>query len=123
MRLSFQPALSLGPVLLGLTCGPAAADQRQVHDTTPAAEAIVDGRNAQYVVRFDGPVDHAAARLEITRDGKVVVSLPVLLDSAPDVLFSSGPALPPGHYNLHWHLGAGAGADAGDGEIAFSVRP
>jgi methionine-rich copper-binding protein CopC len=124
MRYSFLPALCLGSALLALTCGPAVADQRHVRDTIPAAEAIVDGRNAQYVVRFDGPVDHASAKLEITQDsGKVVASLPVLLDSSPNVLFGSGPALPPGRYKLHWHFGAGAGANATDGEVAFSVRP
>lgn len=31
-------------------------------DSTPAGETIVDGRNAQYGVRFDGWVDHAAFR-------------------------------------------------------------
>ena len=31
----------------------------------PAAEAIVDGRNAQYVVRFDGWVDHGASQMNI----------------------------------------------------------
>ncbi len=33
------------------------------------------GGHAQYVVRFDGPVDHAQARLEILRDGQVVQRL------------------------------------------------
>jgi hypothetical protein len=34
-------------------CGPAKARPLHVRDSSPAAEAIVDGRNAQYVVRFD----------------------------------------------------------------------
>jgi methionine-rich copper-binding protein CopC len=106
-----------------LTCGLAAASPPQLRSSTPAAEAILDGRNLQFAVRFDAPVDHAAARLEITQDGKFVRALHPLLDSAPDVLFASGEALPPGRYVLHWYVGAPFGGEASDGEIPFSVKP
>jgi hypothetical protein len=46
--------------VLFVACWPAEARPLHVRDSTPAAETIVDGRNAQYVVRFDGWVDHAA---------------------------------------------------------------
>jgi methionine-rich copper-binding protein CopC len=99
---------------------PAEARPLHVRESFPQAEAILDGRNAQYVVRFDGLVDHAASRLEITQDGKVVQSLHPLLDSAPDVLFASAEALAPGRYELHWYAKSPDG-DFSDGVIPFSV--
>jgi methionine-rich copper-binding protein CopC len=123
MRPPILRALPLVPAVLLLTCGLAAARAPQLRESTPAAEAILDGRNLQYVVRFDAPVDHAAARLEVSRDGTVVQWLHPLLDSAPEVLFSSGSALPPGRYTLHWQVAAPSGGDTAEGEIPFSVRP
>ena len=58
-----------------LACGLAEARPLNVRDSFPAAEAIVDGRNAQYVVRFDGWVDHGASQMDITENGKVVEPL------------------------------------------------
>lgn len=118
-----QALLALVPVALALNCGIAAARAPQLRDSTPAAEAILDGRNQQYVVRFDAPIDHAASRVEVTQDGAVVQSLHPLLDSAPTVLFAAGKALPPGRYMLHWHVGAALGGDVADGEIPFTVKP
>ena len=56
----------------------------------------MDGLNAQYSVRFDGPVDHRQALLSITgTDGKAVSTLRPLLDSASNVLFAlRSPAWP-----------------------------
>jgi hypothetical protein len=78
------------------------------------------GRNAQYIVRLDGPVDHAQSRLEILRDGHVVQHLNPLLDSA-DVLFASAPAPKPGHYVPHWIVKSVPDHDASEGMIPFSV--
>jgi methionine-rich copper-binding protein CopC len=89
--------------------------------STPAAEANMHGSNVQYVVRFDGPVDHAQSRLEILRDGQVVKRLNPLLDSAADVLFASTSAPEPGHYVLHWMVKSMPDGDASDGMIPFSV--
>ena len=89
--------------VLFVACGPAEARPLHVRDSTPAAETIVDGRNAQYVVRFDGWVDHAASRMDITDNGKVVEPLVPTLDSEPDVLAASASELAPGRYQLHWH--------------------
>ena len=83
-------------VLLMMSITSASARPMHVLASTPAAEAIMHGRNAQYVVRFDGPVDHEQSRLEILRDGHVVERLNPVLDSAADVLFASAPAPEPG---------------------------
>jgi methionine-rich copper-binding protein CopC len=91
-------------------------------ESMPAAEAFVDGRNAQYSVRFDGPVDHRGSRLSILRDGQVVETLPVLLDSAPNVLFASAPQLAPGRYELRWSARSAPDGEVTAGSIAFTVR-
>ena len=90
-------------------------------ESLPAARAIVDHNNAQYVVRFDGPVDHRGSRLLITRGDRVVRKLRPLLDSAPEVLFASGPRLPAGDYQLHWSAKSMPDGDFTDGSIGFTV--
>jgi methionine-rich copper-binding protein CopC len=107
--------------VLFVACGPAEARPLHVRDSTPAAETIVDGRNAQYVVRFDGWVDHAASRMDITENGKVVELLVPTQDSEPDVLAASAPALAPGRYQLHWHAKSIPDGDFSDGFIPFTV--
>ena len=91
--------------------------------STPTAEAVMHGRNMEYVVYFDGPVDHVQSRLEILRDGHLVETLHPLLDSAPDVLFASTPAPAPGGYALHWTVKSMADGDTSEGMIPFSVAP
>ena len=89
-------------MLLLISTASAQARPMRAMASTPAAETIMHGRNAQYVVRFDGPVDHTQSRLVILHEGHVVQVLRPLLDSAADVLFASAPAPEPGRYVLHW---------------------
>jgi methionine-rich copper-binding protein CopC len=93
----------------------------QLTGSLPAAQAIVDHNNAQYVVRFDGPVDHRASRLVITQRNRVVRTLRPLLDAAPEVLFASGPRLSPGDYRLNWSAKSMPDGDFTDGSIPFTV--
>ncbi len=91
-RGTLRTTIRSGCVIFSLLLMPtnfALARPMHVLASTPAAEAIMHGSNVQYVVRFDGPVDHAQSRLEILRDGQVVKRLNPLLDSAADVLFAS----------------------------------
>ena len=83
----------------------------------------MDGLNAQYSVRFDGPVDHRQALLSITgADGKTISTLRPLLDSAPSVLFASGPRLADGNYQLHWVVRSIPDGDISSGFVPFSVK-
>jgi hypothetical protein len=91
-------------------------------DCFPAGQAIVDGNNVEYVVRFDGLVDHQASRLWITQGGRVARTLTPNLNSAPTVLFASGPRLPPGSYQLHWSAKSVPDPDLTDGSVEFTVR-
>ena len=108
-------------VLNLVSSGVATARLMHVLSSTPAAEAIMHGRNMQYVVRFDGPVDHVRSRLEIVRDGRLIEVLHPLLDSAPDVLFASSPAPEVCHYLLNWSVRSMRDGDSSEGMIPFSV--
>lgn len=106
-------------VLLLLTPG---AWSRPMHmvESFPAAQAIVDGNNFQYVVRFDGLVDHRASRMWITQGDHVVRTLTPLLNAAPTVLFASSARLPPGNYQLHWSAKSMPDGDLTNGSIEFT---
>jgi methionine-rich copper-binding protein CopC len=94
----------------------------QLIDSLPTAHVIMDQNNEQYVVRFDGPVDHRTSRLEITQQGRTLRNLRPLLDSAPDVLFASGPRLPAGDYELTWSTKSESAGDLTEGSVPFTVR-
>jgi len=108
-------------VLLFAAGGLAEARPLHVRQSVPAAETILDGRNAQYVVHFDGMIDHGASRLDVTENGKVVASLIPTRDSEPDVLAASAPVLAPGRYQLHWYAKSVPDGDFSEGFIPFSV--
>ena len=111
-----------GPaVLMLLWPSLALAETLHVRGSMPAAGSVLKGRHAEYVVRFDGIVDHAASRLYITQAGRVVQTLTPLGDSAPEVLFASGRTPPPGDYQLHWQVRSPLDAAVTAGDIAFSV--
>ncbi|MDR3531644.1 MAG: copper resistance protein CopC [Rhodopila sp.] len=113
----------LGALVLLTLAGSAWGRQMQVVTSTPAAEAVVHGRNIQFAVRFDGPVDHVRSRLEVLHDGHVIEVLHPLLDSAPNVLFASSSAPAPGGYTLHWAVKSMADEETSEGMIPFSVAP
>ena len=112
-------------VVAAILLSPAVADARAllVRESTPAAEAIITGLHAEYVIRFDGLVDHRASRMQIMQSGRVVQTLVPLGDSAPDVLFASGEAPRPGKYVLRWKAISAADGIASNGDIQFSVAP
>ena len=100
----------------------AAARPMQMRELRPAAGTIIHGHHAEYFIRFDGPVDHAASRVQITQSGHVVQTLHPRLDSAVDVLFASGETPSPGRYMLHWEARSMDG-DVSKGDIPFDVAP
>jgi methionine-rich copper-binding protein CopC len=107
--------------LAGTWSGVTAARTLHMMQSSPTAETIIQGNHAQYVVRFDGPVNHYASRLEITQGGNVVQTLNPLQDSAVDVLFASGAVPKPGSYMLHWEAVSAEG-DTSKGDIPFQVQ-
>lgn len=85
-------------VLIAMLAIGAAAEARLLNArySSPAARSTLDGHNTQYVIRFDGWVDHESSRLEVIENEKLVQSLAPVLDSEPDALAASVPILPAG---------------------------
>ena len=107
-----------GLILVSLA---AVAENLHVRASTPAAGAVLTGSHAEYVIRFDGLVDHASSRISIVQSGRVVQSLIPRGDSAPEVLFAGGEMPPPGDYQLQWQARSPADAVISSGVIPFSV--
>ena len=100
---------------------PANARPLHVRESFPKANAVFDGGNAQYIVRFDGLVDHGGSKIDITEGGKIVESLVPTRDSEPDVLAASAPTLPPGRYQLRWSVKSVPDGVFSDGFISFTI--
>ena len=104
-----------------VTCGLAGARPLHVRNSLPAAETVVDGSNAQYMIRFDGWIDHAASRIDVTQEAKTVETLIPNEESEPDLLLASAPRLAPGRYQLHWRAKSVPDGDFSEGFIVFTV--
>ena len=97
------------------------ADSLKVRDSIPAFDSTVQGREVQYVIRFDGLIDHASSRIDIPQSVRVIQSFPVFLGNAPNVLFV-GEAPAPGRYILHWEAKSSVDGTVSSGEIPFYVK-
>ncbi len=94
----------------------------RVMESRPAAQAIMDGEQTEFFVRFDAPVDHGASVLSVLRDGRIVQTLHPRLNSQPNTLYSGVRHLEAGAYVLHWMARLMQGSDVSQGDIAFSVK-
>ena len=103
--------------------GPARAGEMRVTGSSPSAQATMTGRQTEFFVRFDAPVDHASARLEVAREGQEVQTRHARLRLGPDRLYSGVGTLAPGDYELRWSVRPARDHDVSNGSIPFSVRP
>ena len=111
------------PVLCGaLLLSSGSARAMRMVQSFPAARAVIDGRNAQYVVRFDALVNHRDSSLTITQHGHILQTLHLILRSDPKALAASAPRLPPGEYELHWSARSMSG-EVSEGSVPFTVQP
>jgi methionine-rich copper-binding protein CopC len=109
-------------IVVALCPGATMARSLVVLETMPQADAVVSGRHAEYLVRFDGPIDHAASRLQVLDAGKVIQEYVPSMDSAVDVLFAGGEFPRAGSYVLRWEVRSVDG-DTTIGSIPFTVAP
>jgi copper resistance protein C len=121
-RLHASLPLAVLFLALATSRSPATARPLQMQQSFPAAETVIHGDHAQYVIRFDGPVNHLTSRLQIVQGNHVIEALRPLADSAVDVLFASAPVPPAGRYTLHWEAVAADG-ETSTGDIPFTVQP
>ena len=113
-------------VLIGLFAmtfsASATAQDVQVMDSAPKAQAVIGEPGSSFFVRFDRPIDHIHSRLSIWRDSQLVEYLQPRLQSSPDVLFARAPTLPPGQYMLRWTVRTMEGVKVIEGDIPFTIR-
>lgn len=109
-------------VAMGMACLPAHARPLHVLSSVPAAESIADSRNTQYVLQFDGQLDHRTSNMEVISNGKVVEALVSLRGSEPSTLVASAPTLPPGRYQLHWRAQSVPDGEVSEGVISFAIE-
>jgi methionine-rich copper-binding protein CopC len=100
----------------------ASAQDVQVMDSAPKAEAVIGEPGSSFFVRFDRPIDHIHSNLSIWRDGRRVEQLQPRLQSSPDVLFARAPTLPPGEYLLRWTVRTMEGVKVIQGDIPFTIK-
>jgi methionine-rich copper-binding protein CopC len=86
------------------------AQTPQMMDSYPKASAVMDGRETQFFIRFDRPVDHRNAQLTPR------------LDSAPNTIYSGARRLAPGNYELRWNVRSITDREVSNGVIHFTVR-
>ncbi len=110
-----------GMVLSLLILGSVEARPLHVAGSPPGPQIYLSGQNTQYVVRFDGPVDHRTSVLFITRGSVVVETLPPSHDTQTNVLAAAAPRLPAGQYVLHWVVRSFPDGEETDGSSGFAV--
>ena len=98
------------------------AESPRLIESRPADGAVMEGRLAEYLLRFDMPIDHYRSRLLIIGQGGTVAVLHPRLESPPEVLFAEAPELPAGGYMLHWLVRSVSGGDVAEGAVPFTVR-
>ncbi|MCW2242446.1 copper resistance protein CopC [Azospirillum canadense] len=85
------------------------------------ATAVAAGPARSFSVRFEEPVNHAQARVELVTPESTRVLQP-RLNSAPNTLFVAMGVLPAGRYQLQWAVRTASGA-VERGGLPFTVAP
>jgi methionine-rich copper-binding protein CopC len=114
--------LLFGMAMITAAYLPAEARTLHVLRSVPAAETVIDDRNTQYVLQFDGQLDHRTSNMEVISNGKVVEPLVSLRGSEPATLVASAPTLPPGQYQLHWRAQSVPDGEVSEGLISFVIK-
>ena len=121
MEFSIRRLALVGLFTLAFSASAAAQDV-QVMDSAPKAQAVIGEPGSSFFVRFDRPIDHVHSNLSIWRDGRRVEQLQPRLQSSPDVLFARAPTLPPGEYLLRWTVRTMEGVKVIQGDIPFTIK-
>lgn len=101
---------------------PAAAQDPQVMDSAPKAQAVIGEPGSAFFVRFDRPIDHIHSNLSIFRGNQLVERLQPRLQTEPNVLFARAPTLAPGDYYLRWTVRTMEGVKVIQGDIPFTIK-
>ncbi|MBS7791929.1 hypothetical protein KTR66_18160 [Roseococcus sp. SDR] len=108
-------------ILLALAA-PARAEMLHMMEASPTPRSVMQGAAQEFFVRFDGPVDHQASRLIVTRGDLVIRTLRPRLGASPNTLYAVAGGLPAGDYVLRWVVAPRAGGVPSMGGLDFTIR-
>jgi methionine-rich copper-binding protein CopC len=89
-------------------------------ESSPKANATVQGQDLPIVLRFNVRVDGGRSRLHLLAPDGAEVKLDAVKQSKPDTLQSHAAGLKPGVYKLQWQVLASDG-HLSHGEVSFTV--
>ncbi len=90
-------------------------------ESTPAANAKVNGPDVNFVLRFNVRIDGERSRLHLVASDGTGTTLQIEKQSNPDRLQTRAGGLKPGAYKLQWQVLASDG-HMSRGEIPFTVN-
>lgn len=103
---------------------PAIAPRAYAHaviiESTPAVDAVV-AADSDVTLHFNSRIDHQRSRLTVIAADGTASALPIVADSAPDVVAAKLSGLGAGQYRLRWQVLAIDG-HLTRGDIRFSVK-
>ncbi len=120
-RLPRRRAAGALVVVLALAAAhPAAAQTMRLLGAEPRPNQVMSGSGVAFALHFDHPLDHQASRFTLLGPDDARRTVPVRLQSQPNVLYGSVGQLAAGSYALEWSARAGNGA-ALSGTLPFMV--
>jgi len=101
---------------------PASAEAMRLLGVEPRPNQVMSGSGVAFTLHFDHPLDHQASRFMLAGADGVRKTVPVRLESQPNVLYGSVGQLHQGSYTLDWSARASDGG-ALSGTLPFKVAP
>jgi methionine-rich copper-binding protein CopC len=90
-------------------------------DASPTVGAAISAGDVDVALHYNSRIDHQRSRLTLISGEGTSQLLPIIPDSAPDVVAAKIPNLTPGQYRLRWQVLAIDG-HLTRGDIPFSVK-
>ena len=111
--------------LLAISAQPIFSNAARAHaaiiESAPAVDSVVTAGDIDVTLRFNSRIDHQRSRLTLTSADGAVRAIPIVTDSAADIVSAKMPGLGAGQYRLRWQVLAIDG-HLTRGDIPFSVK-
>lgn len=115
-------AAALVAILTLAVVGPASAETMRLLGAEPRPNQVMSGSGVAFALHFDHPLDHQVSRFVLADADGARRTVPVRLQSQPNVLYGSVGQLPQGSYTLNWSARARSGVSL-SGTLPFTVAP
>lgn len=90
--------------VLGLATGKFAEAHAILKQSSPAANAVVQGPDVPITLKFNSRVDATRSKVQLLRPDGNVMDLPLGKQAAPDTLTAKATGLTPGEYKIQWQV-------------------